>query len=206
MYYYISTLFDASTFVITFITQFVLIWSSCQNRKVWTLPGCWLEHFPSWHRDGKLPFHAYAIEHSPQSPKFWLLFSRSTEFLNFSTRPRRQFLLWDTSYPLLQFSMNNNPYFSSFMANSTKSYNLTTLGCASNCSIYLCWAGGTSIGYMRWLSQYWRGLAPCRWCRDNWSHRSWRIRLRPTAILGRTISCRCGLSALLASSQEYLIL
>lgn len=149
MYYYISTLFEASIFVITFIAIFVLIWSSCQNRKVWTHLDYWLEHFPSWHRDGKLPFYAYAIEHLQQWLKFWLLFSRSTEFPNFSTRPRRQSLLWDTVYPLLQFSMNNNPYFSSFMANSTKSYNLTTLGCTSSCSIYLYGGQGTSIDCRR---------------------------------------------------------
>lgn len=206
MYYYISTLFDASTFVITFVIQTILIWNSCRNRKAWTRLDYWWEHFPSWYRDGKLPFYAYAIEHLRRWPKFSRLFSRSAAFPSFSTRPRRQSLLWDTLYPLLQFSMKSSPYFSSFMASSTKSYNLTTLGCASNCSIYLCGGWGTSSDCRRWIFRHWRGLGPCRWCRESWSSRSWRIRLRPTAILGYTISCRYGLIALLASSQEYLIL
>lgn len=53
-------------------------------------------------------------------------------------------------YPLLQFSMNKRPYFSSLSAISPQSNSFTTLGCAKSWSIYLDGCGGTFIYCMRW--------------------------------------------------------
>ena len=107
-------------------------------------------------------------------------------------------------YPLLQFSMNKRPYFSSFSAISPQSNNFTTLGWAKSWSIYLDECCGTFIYCMRWRFLYSRGPAPCRWLRDCWFHRSLRSRLRPIATSAPIIACPIVPFALSASYAYYI--